>query len=138
MSDVPEKILQAKHTRPTAMRLLVLDYFLKQHAAITLNDLEAELGPSDRVTLYRTLKTFEEKGIIHRVDDGTGAAKYALCPDKCDAHHHEDLHAHFYCVRCHETVCLSDVEIPRLAVPGEFTVQEIQVIAKGTCGRCAA
>src|SRR5690606_12566039 len=78
-----ESNLLAKGVRPTAMRLLVLDYLLNQTAAVSLNDLETNFERSDRVTLYRTLKTFEENGLVHKVEDGTASLKYALCPDTC-------------------------------------------------------
>ena len=76
MKDL-DNLLQQKQVRPTAMRLLVLGYLLKQAAAISLNDLETYFHRSDRITLYRTLKTFEEKGLVHKIDDGTGSVKYA-------------------------------------------------------------
>lgn len=57
-----ESTLESKGIRPTAMRLLVPDYLLKQTAAVSLNDLETCFHRSDRVTLCRTLKTFEAKG----------------------------------------------------------------------------
>lgn len=128
----------ARKIKPTAMRLVVLGFLHRQHAAVTLIDLENGLDRSDRVTIYRTLKTFEEKGIVHRVDDGSGAAKYALCPDACDAGHHHDLHIHFYCIACKETTCLPGFEIPELRLPERYTMQEINLVAKGTCNKCAA
>ncbi len=71
--------LTSRNIKPTAMRELVLDILTVQTAAISLSDLEQNFHKSDKVTLYRTLKTFEEKKLIHSIDDGTGAVKYALC-----------------------------------------------------------
>ncbi|MDX5483056.1 MAG: transcriptional repressor, partial [Hymenobacteraceae bacterium] len=73
-----ENLLQEKQVKPTAMRLLVLEFLSKQQAAVSLNDLEAAFHRADRSTLYRTLKTFEEKGVVHSIADGTGSVKYAL------------------------------------------------------------
>lgn len=83
-----DKTLVGKDIRPTAMRLLVLDYLLNQTAAVSLNNLETYFMRSDRITLYRTLKTFEEKGLVHRIDDGSGSVKYALCPEDCSTQEH--------------------------------------------------
>lgn len=78
-----ETKLNQNGVRPTAMRLLVLEALLNRNTAISLSDLEKELEKSDRVTLFRTLKTFQEKGLVHSIDDGTGAPKFALCEEGC-------------------------------------------------------
>ena len=97
MSKELENILIAKQITPTPMRVMVLEYVLKQSTAISLSDLEKEFQHSDKTTLYRTVKTFEEKGLIHDIKDGTEAARYALCEADCTTGVHHDLHLHFYC-----------------------------------------
>ncbi len=82
-----ESILITKQINPTAMRLLVLEYVLKQKASISLSDLEKEFERSNRTTLYRTLKTFEEMGMIHNIKDGAeavidAASAFVLFKDK--------------------------------------------------------
>ena len=136
MDVVIEKKLADKNINPTAMRLLVLDLLLKQSSATSLSDIEKGLQPADRITIYRTLKTFEEKGLIHSIDDGTGSPKYALCLEECDADHHHDLHVHFYCTVCKETFCLPDSKIPDLSLPGGFTSAEMNLLVKGVCNNC--
>jgi len=131
-----DKTLQQKGIRPTAMRLLVLDYLLQQTAAVSLNNLETFFLRSDRVTLYRTLKTFEEKGLVHRIEDGSGSVKYALCPEDCSTQEHHDLHVHFYCTQCRETFCLPKSHIPEISLPDRFQTQEISLIVKGVCATC--
>ncbi|PSR56626.1 transcriptional repressor [Adhaeribacter arboris] len=131
-----DKTLQRKGIRPTAMRLLVLDYLLQQTAAVSLNNLETYFLRSDRVTLYRTLKTFEEKGLVHRIEDGSGSVKYALCPEDCSTQEHHDLHVHFYCTQCRETFCLPRSHIPEISLPEKFQTQEISLIVKGVCATC--
>ncbi|RYF86128.1 MAG: transcriptional repressor, partial [Chitinophagaceae bacterium] len=42
MSKELENMLIAKQVKPTAMRLLILEYLLKQNAAVTIADLEKE------------------------------------------------------------------------------------------------
>ncbi|MNL18919.1 Peroxide operon regulator [compost metagenome] len=131
-----ENTLKSKQVNPTAMRLLVLDFLTKQTAAISLNDLEKGMAPSDRITLYRTLKTFEEKGLVHSIEDGTGATKYALCEQDCDGENHHDLHVHFYCNTCKETFCLPNTRIPEMSLPKGFKQQEMNLIVKGVCQHC--
>ena len=136
MNSNTEQKLAAKNINPTAMRLLVLDSLLKQHSAVSLSDIEKSLEPADRITIYRTLKTFSEKGLIHIIDDGTGSPKYALCAEDCDANQHHDLHVHFYCVSCKETFCLPNSKIPEVALPADFTTTEMNLVVKGVCSKC--
>ena len=133
-----EQLLASKNINPTAMRLLVLDFLLKQPATISLTDLEKGMHPADRITIYRTLKTFQEKGLVHSIDDGTGSSKYALCNNQCDDSHHQDLHVHFYCNSCKETFCLEKSAIPQVLLPPDFQADEMSLLVKGTCNICSA
>ena len=133
-----EKLLLAKGIKPTAMRLIVLEFLRSQRSAISLTEMEAQLDHSDRATIFRTLKTFEEKGMIHAIDDGTGKTKYALCQDECDTLHHHDLHIHFYCNSCEETTCHPGIAIPEIHLPEGYAMQEINLVVKGTCMKCTA
>lgn len=136
MNQELERILELKKIKPTAMRLLVLEFLLNQSATVSLQHLEQHFHYSDRITLYRTLKTFEEKFLIHSINDGSGSVKYALCQDDCIGSAHTDLHLHFYCIECNETFCLPRTKVPQVKVPDEFDLQEVNLIARGTCSSC--
>ncbi len=127
----------AKHDlRKTAVRIQVLAYFLESDTAISHGQLEKEMEDTDRVTLYRTLKSFEETGIIHKAIDGTEVARYALCAGECEHHHHEDDHAHFHCGKCCETVCLDEVVVPMVNLPQGFQQESAHLIINGICEKC--
>lgn len=136
MNEGIETILSSKGIAPTAMRILVLEYLQQQSTAVSLQDLEKDFQRSDRTTLYRTLKTFEEKGVIHAINDGTEATKYALCAGACKAGDHYDLHLHFYCYNCKQTYCLPKHPVPEVTLPGSFQLKELSLIAKGVCDTC--
>jgi Fur family transcriptional regulator, ferric uptake regulator len=138
MTSDLEQLLATKNINPTAMRLLVLDFLLQQPATISLTDLEKGMHPADRITIYRTLKTFQEKGLVHIIDDGTGSPKYALCKSECDDHQHHDLHVHFYCNSCKETFCLEKSTIPHVNLPARFMAEEMSLLVKGICNSCSA
>lgn len=53
--------LTSKNIKPTAMRELVLQVLTEQKTAISLPELEQKFKKADKATLYRTLKTFQEK-----------------------------------------------------------------------------
>ncbi|WP_430615262.1 Fur family transcriptional regulator [Flavobacterium sp. JP2137] len=131
-----ETELLAKGINPTAMRILVLEYLKSQREAVTLSDIESSFEQSDRVTLYRTLKTFEQKGVIHRITTGAGA-QYALCDAQCSEDNHRDTHLHFICNRCKKTTCLTQVLIPKMIIPKGFHIDQYEVLARGICELCS-
>ena len=135
MKSETDKILQQKHIKPTAMRELVLKVLSEQYTAISLAILEKQFEKADKATLYRTLKTFEENKLIHRIDDGTGAVKYALCKESCQCNP-EDLHVHFLCTKCEHTYCLNDISIPEIVLPSNFKLETINMVVKGICFNC--
>ena len=79
-----EQVLESRSIRVTAMRMLIYKFLAEKEVAVTLSDIENAFVKADRTTLYRTIKTFEEKAIVHQIDDGTGITKYALCEQGCN------------------------------------------------------
>ena len=132
-----EKLLEEKKVRPTAMRLLIYKYMAEKEIAVALTDIENAFVKADRTTLYRTLKTFEEKGVVHHIDDGTGIQKYALCEPGCNCELEQDLHLHFHCSNCNETVCLTAHKIPHISLPDGFVAEDANLVLKGICEKCS-
>lgn len=132
-----EKTLESKGVRPTAMRMLIYKYLAQKEVAITLTDIEKAFVKADRTTLFRTLKTFEKKGIVHQIDDGTGVQKYALCELGCNCDLEQDLHLHFHCNNCDDTVCLTDHKVPHINLPQGFITENANLVLKGICDKCS-
>jgi len=99
-----DEILEKNKVKPTAMRLLVLQFMLNKKMALSLSQIEQYFDKADRTTLYRTIKTFVEKDIAHKIEDGSGVTKYALCQENCHCEIGSDLHLHFHCKICDETI----------------------------------
>ena len=133
-----EELLESKGIRITAMRLLISKFLAEKKMAVTLSDIENAFAKADRTTLYRTLKTFEEKAIVHQIDDGTGITKYAMCEEGCNCEMERDLHLHFHCNNCGETVCLTEHKIPQIKVPDGFVSENVNLVVKGICDKCSA
>jgi len=129
------ELLEQKQVKPTAMRKLVLDVLRNNPQAISLLEIEQQLDHVDRSTIFRTLKTFREKCIIHKIDDGTGAMKFALCSEGCSCNL-GDLHAHFYCNKCGQTTCLKDHLIEHPVLPDGFSFESANYVIKGICAAC--
>jgi Fur family ferric uptake transcriptional regulator len=136
MKDI-EKLFASKDLRVTAMRLLIYKFLAEKKVAVTLSDIENAFEKADRTTLYRTIKTFEEKVIVHQIDDGTGITKYALCEEGCNCDIKNDLHLHFHCNNCNETTCLTDHKIPQIKVPDGFISENVNLVVKGICDKCS-
>ena len=83
------------------------------------------------------VKTFEEKDIVHQIDDGTGITKYALCEQGCNCDIKTDLHLHFHCNNCNETICLTEHKIPQIKVPDGFVSENVNLVVKGICDKCS-
>lgn len=132
--------LRSKKLRVTDFRIAVLEVFERHKAAITHAQIEAELVNFDRITLYRTLKSFREKGIIHEIVLNNNTKKLALSLHEA---HSEDIprqdreHIHFLCSVCDELYCVSPNQFPRVQLEG-FAVHQLQIQAYGVCKRCAS
>lgn len=130
-----EHRLEKKHIKPTAVRILVLRTMIAQSKALSLPELEVLLVTVDKSTIFRTLTLFLSHHLIHEIEDGSGSAKYEVCEseDSCSV---DDMHAHFYCERCHRTFCFKDIHIPLIALPEGFRMQSINYMVKGVCNHC--
>ena len=128
--------LKQNRIKPTPVRILVLEKLLQQKTAGSIADLEGQLEHRDRVTLYRTLKTFEENGLVYHIDDGTGTTKYALCSSACTTEMHKNTHVHFHCTSCGSTICLPDTQIPLVNFPDHYQASHYELLIRGTCASC--
>ena len=136
-SNKAVQLLEQNALRKTNMRVDVLTLFMKQaDTALSNQELETALDDSDRVTLYRTLKTFEKKGIIHQAIDGSGVTKYAMCHSDCTEHNHVDDHAHFHCNDCGKTLCLEEIDTPKVQLPTGYKADVSYMVIQGTCSHC--
>jgi len=135
MSNKLEDKLNKRDIKPTAMRILVLQYLMNQENAVSLQDIEDAFGVADKSTLYRTLKTFEKSKLVHTIDDGTKQVKYALCLESCNCEI-DDLHYHFHCNSCESTFCLNTQHVPQIELPKNFKMQQANMVIKGLCESC--
>lgn len=133
-----DRLLEKHSLKKTVLRRRVLSLFLNKNGkAISNTELEQLLKDADRITLYRTLKSFEQKGIIHEAIDGTNSTKFALCHAECSEHNHVDNHAHFHCSGCGETSCLEHLDSPDFSLPADYQVNDIILVINGLCADCA-
>lgn len=130
-------MLDRHRLKKTAARLRVLSMMYSKNTATSQPDLENVMQDIDRVTLYRILNAFEEKGIIHKVFDLNGTANYAVCHSDCKENHHHDDHLHFNCTVCKNVYCLNEFTLPNLALPAGFKPEGFTIYASGLCPKCS-
>jgi Fur family transcriptional regulator, ferric uptake regulator len=138
-SDRTSQMLTRHKLRHTPVRRAVLQVLSRSPFALSGHEIEQQMGSDvDRITLYRTLKTFEESGLIHRVIDTTDTVRYAACSVECSAHAHFDDHVHFKCTCCQHIYCLTQVAIPAVTLPSGFEVAARNYLLSGVCQECQA
>ncbi len=132
-----EKLLKKKKLRFTAFRNEVLNVFIDSPNAISINDIEDKLKQFDRTTLYRTIKTFKEKGLIHEIIMPGDIKKLALCKDGGSSKSPMDTsqHIHFRCKMCENIFCLDLDEFPMINIP-KFKLDSIEIQGTGRCNTC--
>ena len=134
-----DEILRKNQLSVTGSRKKILELFLMANGALAHGDIEKKTGEKfDRVTIYRTLQAFVEKGIIHTIPTSDNSIRYALCKDDCEEGHHHDHHIHFVCDKCHNTYCLDDVVTPEVKLPKGYSAKHIEVVAEGICDKCSS
>ena len=132
-----DELLKNNHLSITGGRRLILALFLPQEGALSHSDIEKKAGEKfDRVTVYRTLQVFLEKGLIHSIPTADNSIRYALCKDDCSGGQHRDDHVHFICNSCGNTTCLEDVTIPEIKLPRGYVAEQVEMLVSGVCKNC--
>jgi len=130
-----KKLLRKHNLRITDCRIDVLENFYRNDHALSFKNLEENLNEYDRVTLYRTLNSFIDKGLLHRIPSEDGFASYGLCKDDCSETSHQHDHVHFKCDICGHIECLPDHHVPKVNIPG-YEIKEQNLIVNGICKLC--
>jgi Fur family ferric uptake transcriptional regulator len=137
MMKTQTQMLRDHRLRRTSSRSAILGLFQRNRQALSHGDIEKHLADAyDRVTVYRTLRAFVDKGVLHKVLDDEGTLKYALCKDNCDPSFHKHEHVHFKCSKCGVTNCIEGVAIPVIRLPKGFHPMEMNLLVQGVCDQC--
>ena len=130
-------ILRRNRLSVTGSRQRILNLFLANKGALAHADIEHKAGERfDRVTVYRTLQVFVEKGILHTIPSSDNSVKYALCKNDCFEGHHHDNHYHFVCSVCGKTECLDEFIIPAVKLPKNYSADNVEIVVNGVCSNC--
>lgn len=128
-----EEILDTYALKNTSCRKYILSQLLKSDTALSENEIKESFPQLfDRVTFYRTLKTLEEKQVIHKIVLNDNSVKYAF------NHHHEknSAHSHFHCENCDDVICLHGNIRFEVELPKDFVKKDVYIIVEGLCSNC--
>lgn len=127
-------LMEQHGIRPTANRIIVANALATEHQPQTMSELEDHIGSIDKSSIFRTLTLFKDQHLVHVLEDGEGV-RYELC----HSHDHSidnDMHVHFHCEKCGQTLCLEDIPIPEINLPEDFETQSANFVLKGLCPKC--
>ena len=130
-----KKLLRTRNLKATELRLVLLKIISSFNKAVSYQEIQNSLIKFDRVTLYRTLNTFVERGILHKIILEDHQNFYALCSMECTVDKHQCQHIHFQCNQCKEVLCLESREPIELDISNHF-VDDIEITASGLCQDC--
>ena len=126
-------ILKENGLKITQNRLDVLSVFIGSEKAFTLLDLEKIYhSKHDRSSIFRSLQTYSEKGILEKFCNASGTSIYAL------NRHHSDCNgnSHFKCKDCETVVSLPSLPTEYLELLGKNKMETMNLLIEGTCENC--
>ena len=97
-----QSILSQNGISCTQFRTELLNLFYSSSKSLSVNDIMNYFDNSiNKVTVYRSLDSFENKGLIHIVPDANNLSRYSLCREnECNPNSDNHNHAHFICYSC--------------------------------------
>lgn len=137
IAKMVEDLLKNKSLRLTNFRKQVLQLFIDKAKSLTISEIEEALTEYDRITLYRTIKSFIKKGLIHEILMPGELKKLALCDVDClqTNGQHDHKHVHFQCKTCNEVYCVDIPNAPQIVLAG-YQIEQLEIQAYGVCIDC--
>ena len=98
-------LLKGSHLRATSARIAVMHVLMQSKRPISHTEMVHELQESDgdQATIYRTLITFVNVGLIRVASNVGGIKRYEIVTN---GHAEQQVHPHFICKECGIVSCL--------------------------------
>ena len=133
-NSVYNQKLKSNSLSNTKARQIVFTALSLLDKPASMNELINTCPEIDRVSVYRTIETFEKIGIVNRIQTGW---KYKIeLSDNFKEHHH-----HLTCTVCGAMIDFDepknlDHELHKIAQLNNFTLQKHILELRGVCSRC--
>jgi Fe2+ or Zn2+ uptake regulation protein len=130
--DFLTNILKNRGIRPSYQRIKVLEYLYRKGGHPTVDEIFCKLSPEipslSKVTIYNTLHTFVDAGLVRVVDIDETEMRYDVTLSN---------HGHFLCDAC-GMIFNFDIDIDQIPVQGlsKFLIRQKNVFFKGLCPNC--
>ena len=124
--------LKSADIRPSYQRIKVLEYLYHTGGHPTADEifraLSADIPSLSKVTIYNSLHTLVDAGLVHVVDIDETVKRFDI---------NLDSHGHFLCEAC-GTVFNFQVDIERVPIDGltHFEITQKNIYFKGLCPHC--
>lgn len=106
----PKAILTRFSIKPTDKRIAILTVFQKNNNPVDsqfiLDEVKKSHPAIDRATVFRTLNTFTEQGLLIKLEFNEGKSRYEL---SLKDHHH-----HVICTECGRFVCIEQCNLKEI------------------------
>ncbi|MBR6886496.1 MAG: transcriptional repressor, partial [Bacteroidales bacterium] len=119
-----EELFAQHGVKVTANRLLIAQALEEAGRPLSMTELEERLETIDKSNVFRALTAFREAHLVHALEDAGEGVRYELCLSHHDDED-DDVHVHFYCIKCHRTFCLHEVPVPPVTVPEEYVPESV-------------
>lgn len=130
-------LFNKRNIKKTKVRSELLELFTVSDSSFSVPDILKKINATkDKVTIYRALVLFENKGLIHKVPDSDSKLRYALCSLECVSAVHTHSHAHLVCTECSDTFCMDDIKLPEFSFSTKIFVDHYELILNGKCENC--
>jgi len=129
------EMLKAVKLYCTAGRVAILEVLMKAGKPLSQEQIANRSGKErfDKVTIYRTLESLLNVGLVHKVFIDKRAWHFELSHNCTES----QCHPHFTCTSCGDTHCLTEMSLPMVKSPHKgFIINRQQVRLEGICPAC--
>jgi Fur family ferric uptake transcriptional regulator len=127
-------LLKQAKLRCTPARINILNILLGSDSAISGRGIGNSLGNKyDKTTIYRTLESFLQAGIVHKAFLQDKQWYFELA-GRCQK---QQCHPHFACRFCGKYFCLEGTNYPIIQIPQNFKLLRQKILIEGLCPDCS-
>jgi len=131
-------ILKQHRLNFTSIREEIIRILSESNLALSMSEIKERLMVDcNRVTLYRNLKTFTDKKIVHQIFVDNLVSKYMIPDNVLQPDQTESNHLHFRCMRCNNVKCLKDHRINPVRLPDGYVMLDVNYVVFGLCDVCS-
>lgn len=138
MSKKIDALFAESKLKKTSLRTELLGVLMSSKSPMSQVEILQKLGQRlesvDRVTVYRNLKQFREKGLVHELD----VNQYIFCEHDC----HEHAHLLFFCTQCQRHTEVRDHQkidsFLKILQDFRFFSSQEPLSLRGTCKHCSS